>query len=182
MPHNKFKYWDKGFWVWQGDSFWFFFQTFIYLTLIFFYMCVYTKNTSHISQQPINAVDTGNLSVHIPHALGSGGEQSLPVTKGHFRIFASIPRSFSNFLVQIHDCEEKSQELSDLGWPFFWETRKLFNVLSWQSSGQQQNAACLDEQRRSWCDMRTSNVWVFDEICYRNPLFTMFEGPEELLE
>lgn len=73
------------------------------------------KNTSHISQQPINAVDTGNLSVHIPHALGSGGEQSLPVAKGHFRIFASIPRSFSNFLVQIHDCEEKSQELSDLG-------------------------------------------------------------------
>ena len=28
---------------------WFFFQTFIYLTLIF-YMCIYKKNTSHISQ------------------------------------------------------------------------------------------------------------------------------------
>lgn len=66
-------------------------------SLLFFYMCVYTKNTSHISQQPLNAVDTGNLSLHIPHALGSGGEQSLPVTKGHFRIFASIPGSFSNF-------------------------------------------------------------------------------------
>lgn len=82
-----------------GDSFlifFFFFQTFIYLTLIFLYVCIY-KNTSHISQQPINAVDTGNLSLHIPHALGSGGEQSLPVTKGHFRIFASIPRSFSDF-------------------------------------------------------------------------------------
>lgn len=61
-------------------------------------MCVYIKNTSHISQQPINAVDTGNLSLHIPHALGSGGEQSLPVTKGHLRIFGSFPRGFSNFL------------------------------------------------------------------------------------
>lgn len=61
-------------------------------------MCVYKKNTSHISQQPINAVDTGNLSLHIPHALGSAGEQSLPATDGHLRIFPSIPRGFSVFL------------------------------------------------------------------------------------
>lgn len=82
----------------------------IYLPHSYFFICVYIKkNTSHISQQPINAVDTGNLSLHIPHALGSGGEQSLPVTKGHFRIFASIPRSFSSSLAQIHYCEEESQ-------------------------------------------------------------------------
>lgn len=70
-------------------------------------MCVYKKNTSHISQQPINAVDTGNLSLHIPHALGSGGEQSLPVTESHLRIFPSIPRGFSDVLKIC--CEEKSK-------------------------------------------------------------------------
>lgn len=104
MPHKKSKYWDKGFWVWQGDSFWFFSN--IYLPHSYFFICVYKKkNTSHISQQPINAVDTGNLSLHKPHALGSGGEQSLLITKGHFRIFASIPRSFA-FSVPIRYCEE----------------------------------------------------------------------------
>lgn len=108
MPHNEFKYWDKGFRVWQGDSFWFFFFKHLSTSLLFFYMCVYKKNTSHISQQPINAVDTGNLSLHIPHALGSGGEESLPVTEGHLRIFASIPRGFSQFF-QICCCEEKSK-------------------------------------------------------------------------
>lgn len=96
MPHNKSKYWEKGFWVWRGTGFDFFSN--IYLPHSYFFICVYIKkNTSHMSQQPINAVDTGNLSLHIPHALGSGGEQSLPVTKGHFRTFASIPRSFPCF-------------------------------------------------------------------------------------
>lgn len=111
------------------------------------------KNTSHISQQPINAVDTGNLSLHIPHALGSGGEQSLPVTKGHCRIFASIPRSFSSFLVPTHYCEEKSKSW----WWFFKETWELFTWLSRQSSRQPQNAVCLDEWRRSSPEKRTSN-------------------------
>lgn len=81
-----------------GTVFDFFFSN-IYLPHSYFFICVYIKkNTSHISQQPINAVDTGNLSLHIPHALGSGGEQSLPVTEGHLRIFASIPVGFSDFL------------------------------------------------------------------------------------
>lgn len=81
-----------------GGQFLIFFFKHLSTSLLFFYMCVYKKNTSHISQQPINAVDTGNLSLHIPHALGSGGEQSLPVTEGHLRIFASLSRGFSNFL------------------------------------------------------------------------------------
>lgn len=80
-------------------------------SLLFFYMCVYKKNTSHISQQPINAVDTGNLSLHKPHALGSGGEQSLLIAKGHFRIFASIPRVCPIFLLQFFYlyCGKKSK-------------------------------------------------------------------------
>lgn len=80
-----------------GGQFLIFFFKHLSTSLLFFYMCVYKKNTSHISQQPINAVDTGNLSLHIPHALDSGGEQSLPVTEDHLRIFASLPRGFSNF-------------------------------------------------------------------------------------
>lgn len=113
MPHNKFKYWDKGFWVWRGTVFDFFFFKHLSTSLLFFYMCVYKKNTSHVSQQPINAVDTGNLSLHIPHALGSGEEQSLSATKSHFSIFASVPRSFSNFLVPVY-CEEEPK--SSLMW------------------------------------------------------------------
>lgn len=156
MPHNEFKYWDKGFRVWQGDRFWFFFFKHLSTSLLFFYMCVYKKNTSHISQQPINAVDTGNLSLHIPHALGSGGEQSLPVTEGHLRIFASIPRGFSDFLKFV-----VMRRNPRLGWPFFKETQRLFNVLSQQPLGQQQNAACLDEWKCSWPDMGTSNCEYF---------------------
>lgn len=91
----------------RGTVFDFFFFKHLSTSLLFFYMCVYKKNTSHISQQPINAVDTGNLSLHIPHALGSGGEQSLPVTESHLRIFPSIPRGFSDVLKIC--CEEKSK-------------------------------------------------------------------------
>lgn len=90
-----------------GGQFLIFFFKHLSTSLLFFYMCVYKKNTSHISQQPINAVDTGNLSLHIPHALGSGGEQSLPVTESHLRIFPSIPRGFSDVLKIC--CEEKSK-------------------------------------------------------------------------
>lgn len=173
MPHNKSKYWDKGFWVWQGDRFWFFSN--IYLPHSYFFICVYIKkNTSHMSQQPINAVDTGNLSLHIPHALGSGGEQPLPVTKGHFRTFASIPRSF---LAHIRYCEEGSQGCLPLGTVPEGNLRAFWRciLLVLRSATKRCVVWWAEAQLTCYEDFK---LWVFDEICYRNVLMTMSEGPE----
>lgn len=148
-------------------------------SLLFFYMCVYKKNTSHISQQPINAVDTGNLSLHKPHALGSGGEQSPLITKGHFRIFASIPRSFA-FSVPIWYCEENPSCLTGGG----RSLRKHEGFLTGRRGSAQvsSRAAACSEGCRSDLIRELFSLTSFDQICYRNELFTVFEGPEEWLE